>query len=145
MHGGACGVPTCILCCFNVAIHAHAFAQWYRMNLTPPLKMDPSQFGSNQAAAAATFSLSRRRGWASVTHQTPSPTPPWGCYGWMGGWPSGGRPIPRVRSRLLLRPLRTRDGGGMCSSKVEIAGLHAIGVQLDFVPPGRLQATRPVF
>ena len=22
MHGGACGVPTCILCCFNVAMHA---------------------------------------------------------------------------------------------------------------------------
>ena len=24
MHGGARGVPTCILCCFNVAMHAPA-------------------------------------------------------------------------------------------------------------------------
>ena len=46
---------------------------WYRIDLTRPPKIDPSQFDSNPAAAAATFSLSRRRGWASVTHQTPSP------------------------------------------------------------------------
>ena len=29
MHGGARGVPTCILCCFNVAMHSYTYQYMY--------------------------------------------------------------------------------------------------------------------